>query len=277
MSSKAVCHTCVRAAQYIGRRPRPLQLVRRLNTFSTRSSSTYTSPVRQNDPEDLDIVGKTASLKIKKDGKSDLSRLLVAEDDLFHPLSKSPIPSMRQRAAFMKAHAYCPHPSHNRTRIVSTEADPESRKPITGGLPPAHVSYECEYCGIPVSCSEQHWLEDYEEHMKYCDTLREINEDDHDIRSGRHFNEFDFQGPSIEESVINFTNWDTLLYTRDFDAINDPRSMRHATKLMTYPLTIGSVLHELSPYNIRQGGRLTPEGLRSFTGLSSLSLTSMLN
>ncbi len=45
--------------------------------------------------------------------------------------------------------------------------------------------------------------------------------------------------------------------------------MRQITKLLTFPLTIASVLHELSPYNIRLGGRLTTEGLRSFSGIHS--------
>lgn len=61
-------------------------------------------------------------------------------------------------------------------------------------------------------------------------------------------------------------SWDTFLYTREFEAINDERSMRQATRLLTYPLTVGSVLHELSPYGIRKGGRLTVEGLKSLTG-----------
>ncbi len=73
----------------------------------------------------------------------------------------------------------------------------------------------------------------------------------------------------MEEAVVNYTNWDTFLFTRDFDAIDDERSLRHATKLLTYPATIGSVLSELSPYNIRRGGRLTTEGLKSFSGNKS--------
>jgi len=47
----------------------------------------------------------------------------------------------------------------------------------------------------------------------------------------------------------------------------DDRRMRHITKVLNYPITIGSVLHQLSPYSVRQGGRLTPEGLRSLTAL----------
>jgi hypothetical protein len=69
---------------------------------------------------------------------------------------------------------------------------------------------------------------------------------------------------------VNMTNWDTFLYTREFNAINEDRSMRQATRLLTYPVTIGSFLHELSPYSIRSGGRLTNEGLKSLSGLFRL-------
>ena len=110
-------------------------------------------------------------------------------------------------------------------------------------------------------------MDDYEHHLKICDTLQQINEDDHDLRSGRIFPEFQYPGPLIEEAMVNMTNWDTMLYTRQFEAINEDRSMRQATRLLTYPITIGSVIHELSPYSIRKGGRLTPEGLKSFSGM----------
>jgi splicing suppressor protein 51 len=75
----------------------------------------------------------------------------------------------------------------------------------------------------------------------------------------------------MEEALVNMTNWDTLLYTRNFNAINDDRSMRQATRLLTYPLTIGSILHELSPYNVKSGGRLTAEGIKSFSGMFPLN------
>jgi splicing suppressor protein 51 len=118
-----------------------------------------------------------------------------------------------------------------------------------------------------VSCSEEHWADDYEEHMHYCDILREANEDDHDLRSGRNFvKDFYLPIPDFEECLTNFTNWDTFFYTRSFDSINNDRSIRHLTKMLSYPITIASVVHELSPYNIQKGGRMTPEGLRSFTG-----------
>lgn len=198
-------------------------------------------------------------------------RALLQPDNLFHPFSSSPSPEIRRRAAFIKQHAYCSHPSHRQTRAPMGPHDPEARKVASGSsLPPAHVRFECPDCGIPVSCSEEHWADDYESHLEICDTLRVINEDDHDLRSGRFFPEFEYPGPQIEEALPNMTNWDTYMYTREFRAINEERGMRQATRLLTYPITIGSVLHELSPYNIRSGGRLTVEGLKSLGGKSGV-------
>ncbi|KAF2673962.1 hypothetical protein BT63DRAFT_452018 [Microthyrium microscopicum] len=277
MSTKYTCIRCLHALRTSSRPTAPLWRpisIRLSSTTSTPKSHQATpaaakrqiSTFQETTPEyDFDYPGKAASLKRRADGKSDVSRLIIGQNDLFHPLSESPIPAMRQRAAFMKAHAYCPHPEHNRTRIALSEEDPERRKPTNGGVPPAHVRFECPHCGVPSFCSEEHWADDYEEHMKICDTLREINEDDHDLRSGRYFEEYDFPDRYLEEAAVNFTNWDTLLFTRGFEAIDQERSLRHTTRLLTYPYTIGSILHEYSPYGLRN--RMTPEGLRSFTAL----------
>lgn len=193
-------------------------------------------------------------------------RPLLKPNNLFHKFSESPSPEMRQRGAFIKQNAYCPHPEHRQTRLPINPDDPEARKSAQGGTSPAHVRFECPDCGVPVYCSEEHYGDDYEAHMEICETLREINEDDHDLRSGRFFPEFEYPGDQIEEAMVNMTNWDTFLYTREFAAINKERSLRQATRLLTYPVTIGSVLHELSPYSIKKGGRLTVEGLKSLSG-----------
>jgi len=198
-------------------------------------------------------------------------RPMLQSNNLFHPFSNSPSPEIRRRAAYIKQHAYCPHPSHHQTRLPSAPDDPEARKATcTPSLSPAHVNFECPDCGIPVSCSEEHWVDDYASHLEICDTLREINEDDHDLRSGRFFPEFEYPGPQIEEALVNMTNWDTYLYSREFRAINEARSMRQVTRLLTYPMTLGSVLHELSPYSIKRGGQLTVEGLKSLSGMPYL-------
>ncbi|KAL6791838.1 zinc-finger of mitochondrial splicing suppressor 51 domain-containing protein [Trichoderma sp. SZMC 28012] len=201
-------------------------------------------------------------------GKSPVSTLRLNPDDLFHPFSESPVPEFRRRAAFMKQHAYCPHPDHKHARVPLDASAVDGAAPATGGdMPPANVDFECPDCGIAVYCSKEHWMDDYENHLKICDTLRQINEDDHDLRSGRVFHEGNLPDLQMENAAVNMTNWDTFMYTREFEAVDSDRSMRQITRLLTYPITVGSVLHELSPYNIQNGGRLTVEGLKSFSAL----------
>jgi mitochondrial splicing suppressor protein 51 len=194
----------------------------------------------------------------------DSKRVLLQPDNLFHSFTHSPSPEIRRRAQFMRQNAYCPHPDHQPTRAATSPHDAEAAK--TGRMPPAHVKHECPDCGIPVYCCAEHFADDYAAHLEVCDILRQINEDDHDLVSGRFFPEFEYPGPQIEEAQINLTNWDTLLYSREFNAVNEDRSMRQVTRLLTYPITVGSVLHELSPYGLRNG--LTTEGLRSLSGMS---------
>lgn len=187
----------------------------------------------------------------------------ISQDDLFHSFTDSPVPEFRRRAAFMRQHACCPHPDHQPTKMSTL---PEAEQPATGDMPPAKVDFECPDCGVPVYCSKEHWMDHYEEHLKVCDTLRQINEDDHDLRSGRVFHEANLPDLQLDDAAVNMTNWDTFMYSREFNAVDSDRSMRQITRLLTYPITVGSVLHELSPYNLQGGGRLTTEGLKSFSG-----------
>ncbi|KAL2038553.1 hypothetical protein N7G274_008600 [Stereocaulon virgatum] len=247
------------------------QFFRRAPSVSTRNRRANASissqrSLRENEPsESYSPLVRPATPSTTLSGNA-----LLQPNNLFHPFSDSPRKEIRQRAAFTKTHAYCPHPSHHRTRMPLSPQDPESRKiPGKSDQPPALVRFECPDCGIPVYCSEDHWADDSESHMEICDTLREINEDDHDLRSGRFFPEFEYPVQQIEEIVVNMTNWDTYLYSREYNAINEERPLRQVTRLLTYPLTIGSILSELSPYEIssRKGGRLTSEGLRSLAAL----------
>lgn len=211
---------------------------RNLNGFQQRRSVTIEP---EQGPHTLPPAERSLPHPLKQD-----PRILLKPGNLWHPMDKSPSPSMRERAAYIKANAYCSHPEHARTR-------------------PKHISFTCPDCGVPSYCSEKHWHEDYDNHLLICDVLREINEDDHDLRSGRFFPEFNYPGVQLNEALINFTNWDTYLYTRGFEAVNEERSLRQLTKLLTYPTTIASVLHELSPYNLKNG--LTNEGLKSLAGM----------
>lgn len=289
-SASYTCQKCLGALQNVPRRVSRSSLSSRLY-ISQRSHSTRTPPSAAASTtlktiEERGNLGRRANSsfsgaapRLQDDSSAFAGRNPVEEADnrallkpnnLFHPLSKSPSPDMRRRAAFIKQNAYCPHPDHSQNRVAMNPDDPETRKSLQGPLPPAHVKFECPDCGIPVSCSEEHWADDYEAHLEICDTLREINEDDHDMRSGRFFPEFEYPAYQIEEAMVNMTNWDTFMFSRDFKAINAERSMRHATRLLTYPVTVGSILHELSPYNIKKDGRLTVEGLKSLSGECSL-------
>lgn len=144
----------------------------------------------------------------------------------------------------MKASAYCP---------VS----------LSQGIQ-RHVEYDCPYCGWPTHYSRTEWEADTE-HGRYWPRLREVNEDEHDLRSGRELGEFNLPGPQPYEEAISMATWDVFFYTRGFPSIDSDRSRRHVSKLLTFPATIASVLHENSPYSMRNQ-RLTAEGLRSLTG-----------
>ena len=288
MEGLFTCLKCARALSGVGRQrttARLLQQVPGRRSFTTSLSSTHTSPNpsrshRIEGPKKLIRSATTAAAPVAEEDNFERHNIPPSTDygqyrahvtlgpnDLFHPFSKSPIPTIRQRSRFIKQHALCPHPAHQQTRIPVSPHDPEARK-IQGvsNEPPTHVSFECPDCGVATYCSEEHWADDFEAHLEICDTLRQINEDDHDLRSGRWFPEFEYPGPQIDEALVNMMNWDTFLYTRQFEAINHDRSMRQVTKLLTYPVTLASVLHDLSPYNIRSGGRLTTEGLKSLSG-----------
>ncbi|QRV99997.1 Mss51-mRNA processing-like protein [Ceratobasidium sp. AG-Ba] len=193
-------------------------------------------------PAGRPIFGWAAKAAAPRAGRAPI----LDPDNLFHPLSRSPIPSLQARAAAVTEHAPCP---------VCLDHY-EQRRP---------VRYDCPDCGWPTHCTELHWKEDAE-HLKYCTRLREVNEDEHDIRSGRKLREFELPGQQSYEEAVSFANWDVFWYTRSFNSIDSERSRRHASKLLTYPITVASLLHENSGINLRNQ-RLTPEGLRSMTAL----------
>lgn len=61
------------------------------------------------------------------------------------------------------------------------------------------------------------------------------------------------------------SNWDTLFYTRHFPSMDNMRVYRNVTKVLTYPMTMATVMHQLSPYQV-SNGRVTKEGQRSLAG-----------
>lgn len=96
----------------------------------------------------------------------------LGQDDLFHPLSQSPFAPLREKADRVKKLSICP---------VSNDRHGEK-------LPP---SFDCPDCGWPTHASQERWQEGRAEHDEYCGRLREVNEDEHDVRSGRRMKEFD--------------------------------------------------------------------------------------
>jgi len=110
----------------------------------------------------------------KKAKATDKPKPLLSQDDLFHPLSQSPFKEMRAKGDRIKQLAYCP---------VSLEKYGEKK----------HVQFECPNCGFPTHASEERWNED-ENHGRYWPRLREANEDEHDLRSGREMTEFKLPG-----------------------------------------------------------------------------------
>ncbi|KAI0306550.1 zinc-finger of mitochondrial splicing suppressor 51-domain-containing protein [Multifurca ochricompacta] len=192
----------------------------------------------------------------KKEPLNQKPQPTLNQDNLFHPFSKSPFPAIIARGEAIKSLASCPVcASHHDHTHAHTKAQPRA------------IAFQCPDCGWPTHCTEEHWLAD-NDHAKYCSRLREVNEDEHDLRSGRRLREFELPGPQDTESAISFSNWDVFWYTRNYPSMDTERSRRHASKLLTYPITIGSVIHQYSPLTLGNQ-RLTPEGSRSLAALRS--------
>ncbi|KAA8906695.1 hypothetical protein TRICI_005118 [Trichomonascus ciferrii] len=90
---------------------------------------------------------------------------------------------------------------------------------------------------------------------------------EYDLRSGRDFPEFDFPTNQDNDAVVNFLNWDTFFYTRQFYSMDTEFHLAAVTKMLSYPITIASVLHQYSPYSLKPKGPLTLEGLKSLAAL----------
>lgn len=75
-------------------------------------------------------------------------------------------------------------------------------------------------------------------------------------------------GPLELDETVSFANWDVFWYTRGFPSMDTDRARRHASKLLTYPITIASVLHQNSGLTL-SNQRVTPEGIRSLAAMRS--------
>ena len=110
---------------------------------------------------------------------------VLSQDDLFHPFSQSPFPAIRARGEAIQKLAPCP--------VCAAEAKGAHGGHAHTHAQPKAVKFECPDCGWPTHCSEEHWRADTE-HKKYCSRLREVNEDEHDMRSGRRMKDFELPG-----------------------------------------------------------------------------------
>jgi splicing suppressor protein 51 len=89
------------------------------------------------------------------------------------PLSSSPHPALVQKADRIKAASLCPtsYEKHGGERV--------------------RPAFDCPDCGWPTHKNKERWEEGLAEHKEYCERLREVNMDEHDIRSGRKMKEFE--------------------------------------------------------------------------------------
>lgn len=164
-------------------------------------------------------------------------------ENRFHPWDQSPSPDLRERAARIKAIAKCP----------VTHKD---------------IAFTCPYSGIPTHHSKEAWEQDTEYHSsKRYELLKKVNIYEHDLRSGRPFPEFDFPQEQDYDRMVNMTNWDLFFYTRSFYSMDTEFQLAAVTKMLSYPITIGSVLHQYSPYSLNPKGPVTLEGLKSLAAL----------
>ena len=137
---------------------------------------------------------------------------VLTEDNLFHAFSKSPFPAIRARGEAIQKLAPCPVCAEEHHDHAHAHAQPKA------------VKFECPNCGWPTHCSEEHWQAD-EEHRKYCGRLKEVNEDEHDLRSGRRLREFELPGMVV--FYVDFTNSDTT---------RSRRSARHGSSDLVFEL-----------------------------------------
>ena len=128
---------------------------------------------------------------------------LFSQDDLFHVLDQSPVIQLQRRAKTIKSLAPCPTCLEHAHAHSPNQAEGQAETSTTGSSTTTtesptprinKVDYSCSECGFPTHCSEGHYFEGRESHDEYCSRLREINEDEHDLRSGRLISEFELPG-----------------------------------------------------------------------------------
>lgn len=164
-------------------------------------------------------------------------------ENRFFPWDQSPYPQIRERAQRIMEYGRCR---------------------VTG----KSIEYVCPLSGIPTHHSRQAWEMDRRYHEnKVYEKLRKVNIYEHDLRSGRAFPEFEFPEEQGPERTVNMTNWDLFFYTRGFYSMDTEFQLAAVTKMLSYPLTIASVMSQFSPYFLNPKGPITLEGLKSLAAL----------
>lgn len=149
---------------------------------------------------------------------------VLSQDDLFHPFSQSPFPALSARGEAIQKLAPCP--------VCAVEAKGAHDSHVHTHAQPKAVKFECPDCGWPTHCSEEHWEADTE-HKKYCSKLREVNEDEHDLRSGRRMKEFELPGTGYVS-----TAQDTLIalyFTSRPSGLRGCHFVRELGRLLVHP------------------------------------------
>lgn len=161
----------------------------------------------------------------------------------FFPWVESPSQDLRDRAARIMKYGRC--------RVTGKD-----------------IQYTCPLSGIPTHHSREAWEQDENYHKnKIYEILKKVNIYEHDLRSGRAFPEFDFPQDQDVDRAVNLQNWDLFFYTRNFYSMDTEFQLATVTKMLSYPITIASVLHEWSPYSLHPRGPITLEGLKSLSAL----------
>ncbi|PVU98045.1 hypothetical protein BB561_000163 [Smittium simulii] len=185
----------------------------------------------------------------------------------FYLLSQSPIKAIVEKGKIISEHGVCPICDQLEAKNsinLSNQTDSSANPPSYRGKKP---TFECPGCGYPTHCSEEHWKLDQHHKTDICSHLKTANIDEHDLRSGRKMPEFEFPASQAPELIVNLSNWDTYFYTRNFLTIKSNQAVRHVSKILTYPITIASIIHPYSPF--AQKKAFTPEGIKSIGAIQT--------
>lgn len=127
---------------------------------------------------------------LEKDTKSrtiKAEKRILESDDLFHQFNESPIKIVAELSTIIEESGVCPTCVKDEDIYLFQAKSLEERQRMT-----KCPQYYCLHCGLPTHCSKEHYDMDIENHLLLCPTLKQYNEDLHDLKSNRKFPEFNF-------------------------------------------------------------------------------------